>query len=75
MDTERDEHAGPGDPGEAPARLAYRLLTGTDDREFCERVSAALADGYVLHGPPAITHDGTALRTAQAVVLPGTTPA
>ena len=31
-------------------RLAYRLLTGPDDRSFCERVSAALADGYELHG-------------------------
>ena len=39
-------------------RLAYRLLTGTDDRAFCERVSAALADGYQLHGAPAVTFDG-----------------
>ena len=40
-------------PGTAPGgeeRLAYRLFTGADDRAFCERVSAALAEGYVLHG-------------------------
>lgn len=50
--------------------LRYRLLTGIDDRAFCEKVSAALADGYVLHGSPALTHDGTQVVTAQAVVLP-----
>lgn len=29
-------------------RLPYRLLTGPDDRSFCEQVSAALLDGYEL---------------------------
>ena len=29
-------------------KLGYRLLTGKDDRSFCERVSNALKDGYVL---------------------------
>ena len=28
--------------------LAYRLITGPDDRSFCERISAALQEGYVL---------------------------
>ncbi len=51
-------------------RLPYRLLTGTDDRAFCEKVSAAIADGYVLHGSPAVTFDGAKVVTAQAVVLP-----
>lgn len=52
-------------------RLRYRLLTGSDDRAFCETVSAALDDGYILHGPPSITArpDGTVV-CAQAVVLP-----
>ena len=54
-------------PGED--RLRYRLLTGPDDRTFCERVSAALADGYRLHGDPAVTFDGTRVIVAQAVVL------
>ena len=51
--------------------LPYRLLTGGDDRAFCERISAALDDGYVLHGSPVITArpDGT-IVCAQAVVLP-----
>ena len=39
-------------------RLRYRLLTGPDDHAFCERVSEALAEGYVLYGSPAITFDG-----------------
>ncbi|GAA1236930.1 hypothetical protein FB474_1284 [Oryzihumus leptocrescens] len=50
-------------------RLAYRVLTGPDDRAFCERVSAALAEGYELHGPPALTFDGQRVIVAQALVL------
>jgi hypothetical protein len=52
------------------APLAYRLLTGPDDRSFCERVSAALAEGYILHGGPALAFDGGRIVAAQAVVLP-----
>lgn len=48
--------------------LRYRLLTGSDDRAFCERISQALDDGYELHGPPAITTVGDTVRVAQAVV-------
>jgi hypothetical protein len=51
-------------------RLRYRVLTGPDDRSFCERVSAALADGYRLHGDPAVTFNGERVIVAQAVVLP-----
>lgn len=59
-------------PGTGPReRLRYRLLTGTDDRAFCERVSRALADGYRLYGSPSVTFDGQRLVTAQAVVLDG----
>ncbi|MEV8039854.1 DUF1737 domain-containing protein [Arthrobacter sp. NPDC080082] len=50
--------------------MAYRLLTGPDDRSFCERISAALAEGYVLHGSPAATFNGTSVIVAQALVLP-----
>src|SRR6478736_302832 len=56
-------------------RLRYRLLTGPDDRSFCERVSAALAEGYELHGGPAATFDGERVIVAQAVVLPDTADA
>lgn len=51
-------------------RLRYRVLTGPDSSEFCERVSQALADGYVLSGSPAITNNGETAIVAQAVVLP-----
>ncbi|MEO5781455.1 MULTISPECIES: DUF1737 domain-containing protein [Arthrobacter] len=51
-------------------KLAYRLFTGPDDRSFCERVSAALAEGYVLHGNPAVTFNGSTVIVAQAVILP-----
>lgn len=50
--------------------LGYRLITGPDDRSFCERISAALAEGYVLHGGPALTSNGGTVICAQAVILP-----
>jgi probable phosphoglycerate mutase len=50
-------------------RLTYRLLTGADDTAFCEKVSQALADGYRLHGGPAVAVDRDRVVVAQAVVL------
>ena len=50
-------------------KLRYRLLTGVDDRKFCERISAALDDGYELHGSPAVTFNGDTVIVAQALVL------
>jgi len=54
-----------------PAKLRYRLLTGPDDRSFCEKVSKALENGYQLYGEPriAIGPDGKVV-CAQAVLLP-----
>ena len=49
--------------------LRYRVLTGPDDRAFCERISAALDEGYQLHGSPSITFDGERVIVAQALVL------
>ena len=51
--------------------LRYRVLTGHDDRAFCERVSAALDAGYRLHGAPAVTFDGSRVIVAQALVRDG----
>jgi hypothetical protein len=47
----------------------YRLLTGDDTSEFCHKVSAALAKGWVLHGGPAYAwdHANGVMRCAQAV--------
>lgn len=58
---------------DAPApeeKLSYRLVTGPDDRSFCERISTALAEGYVLHGSPAATSNGGTVIVAQALILP-----
>ena len=58
---------------DAPApeeRLSYRLITGPDDKAFCERISTALAVGYVLHGSPAATFNGSSVIVAQALILP-----
>jgi hypothetical protein len=59
-------------PAPVPGEKTYRLLTGPDDAAFCQRVSDALAEGWVLYGSPAITHDGERPVVAQAVVRPGT---
>jgi hypothetical protein len=48
----------------------YRLLTGKDDATFCQRVSEALAKGYLLYGAPAATFNGQDVVVAQAVVWP-----
>ncbi len=50
-------------------KLAYRLLTGPDDHAFCERVSAALDEGYQLYGSPSISYDGKHCIVAQALIL------
>ena len=56
--------------------LPYRLLTGKDDRTFCERVSKALDDGWQLYGEPKLSYDWWRGQTkcAQAVVWPGYEP-
>jgi hypothetical protein len=51
------------------AKLKYRLITGPDDRSFCERISKAIDDGYMLYGSPAITYNGERCIVAQAVLL------
>ena len=54
----------------AQARLRYRLLTGPDDRSFCEKVSRALDEGYLLYGEPRIAMEHGKIVCAQAVILP-----
>jgi hypothetical protein len=51
-------------------RLRYQLITGPDDVEFCRRVSAALDEGYELHGSPSVAVSGGQVVVAQAVILP-----
>ncbi len=51
-------------------RPIYRLLTGQDDRAFCERVSEALEQGWRLYGSPTINWDVSenCMKVGQAVV-------
>lgn len=51
-------------------RPVYRLLTGKDDRAFCERVSEALEQGWRLYGSPSMAWDEghLCMKVAQAVV-------
>ena len=51
-------------------RKSYRFLSGADNADFCQRVSDALADGYVLHGNPVMVMDKDVRVVGQAVVLP-----
>ena len=57
-----------GPPGGLPI---YRILTGPDDSEFCQRVSEAIKMGYELYGSPATTHDGENVIVVQALIWPG----
>ena len=51
-------------------RKSYRFLSGADNADFCQRVSDALADGYVLHGNPVMVMDKDVRVVGQAVILP-----
>jgi hypothetical protein len=57
----------PAPPDDKPV---YRLLTGKDDRAFCDRVSEAHAQGWRHYGSPALAWDGenNCMKAAQAVV-------
>ncbi len=66
--TETATDATTGAPAET--RLRYRLLTGPDDQEFCARVSAAIEEGYVLHGSPSIAVGPDGPVVCQALTIP-----
>ena len=51
-------------------RKSYRFLSGADNADFCQLVSDALADGYVLHGDPVMVMDKDIRVVGQAVILP-----
>ncbi|MDA7599080.1 DUF1737 domain-containing protein [Alphaproteobacteria bacterium] len=51
-------------------RKKYRFLSGNDDAAFCQKVSDALDDGYVLYGSPTLTAEGGRVIVGQAVILP-----
>jgi hypothetical protein len=48
----------------------YRLLTGQDDSAFCHRVTAALNNGWSLHGSPAYAYNSATnlMMASQAIV-------
>ena len=51
-------------------RKRDRFLSDVDNAEFCQRVSDALADGYVLYGNPVMVMDKDVRIVGQAVILP-----
>ena len=60
----------------APATVAapnytkpYKMLTGIDDSEFCDKVVRHLENGYELYGSPTATFNGKNVIVGQAVVL------
>ncbi len=50
--------------------MAYRLLTGADNSEFCHKVSKALSEGWQLYGAPQYAFDAleNVMKCAQAVI-------
>ena len=51
-------------------RKLYRFFSGVDNAEFCQRVSDALADGYVMCGNPVMVMDNDVRIVGQAVIWP-----
>ena len=51
-------------------RKLYRFISSVDNAESCQRVSDALADGYVLRGNPVMVMDKDVRMVGQAVILP-----
>ena len=49
--------------------IAYRFLTADDSAAFCHKVTAALAQGWQLHGSPTYAFDAAhgVMRCGQAV--------
>jgi hypothetical protein len=47
----------------------YKMLTGIDDSEFCDKVVRHLENGYELYGSPTSTFNGKNVIVGQAVVL------
>ena len=54
-------------------RKSYRFLSGVDNAEFCQRVSDALVNGYVLYGNPVMVMDNDVRIVGQAVIWPDST--
>ena len=50
-------------------KKSYRFLSGVDDAAFCQRVSDALAEGYILYGNPVMVMDNGNRIVGQAVTL------
>ena len=51
-------------------RKSYRFLSGADNADFCQRVSDALADGYVLFGSHVMVMDKDIRVVGQLVISP-----
>ena len=50
------------------AKERYKLITGKDNNDFCERITQLLSEGYELYGSPALSFNGEHMVVAQAVV-------
>ena len=51
-------------------RKSDRFLSGVDNADFCQRISDALADGYLLYGYSVMVMDKDVRVVGQAVILP-----
>jgi len=55
-------------------KKTYRFLTGPDDASFCQKVSDALDEGYLLYGEPIMHSHNGEITCGQAVILPAAVP-
>lgn len=50
------------------AKSTYKLITGKDNEDFCQRITDLLNQGYELYGSPALSFNGEHMVVAQAVI-------
>lgn len=48
-------------------KIEYRLVTGKNDANFCDRITALLGEGWQLYGSPSSAFNGTDVIAAQAL--------
>ena len=46
---------------------SYKLITGKDNADFCDKITQLLGEGYELYGSPTMSFNGDHIVVGQAV--------
>jgi len=47
---------------------SYKLITGKDNADFCDKITKLLDEGYELYGSPTMSFNGEHIIVGQAVI-------